>query len=295
MTRAKTSFRRAAHRPQRAWWGPALRAGLGLAPKRAVVLEAGDNLRPARRAGPTASGLKSKPFASNRGFTLLELLIATAVGAVVLLVIQTTYFGALRLHNTTHDRIEEDLELQRALVIIRRDLAGLMLPGSTLAGHLQTENFSSFSTESFGERVGPDLYTNAGRVDGWNPFSDVQRVTYYLSTPTGTAGGNSNAKTLLRVVERNLLPVQETESGDDQVLLEGVEAATMSFYDGTGWIDTWDSEATSTLPRAIKLSIALAANVAGQSAPAPIEVIVPILVRTTTAQREEEEEAATTP
>ena len=52
---------------------------------------------------------------AQRGFTLLELLIATAVGAVVLLVVQTTYFGALRLHNTTHARLEEDLVIQRAL------------------------------------------------------------------------------------------------------------------------------------------------------------------------------------
>ena len=40
-----------------------------------------------------------------RGFTLLELIIATAVGAVVLVVIQTTFFSALRLHNTTHARL----------------------------------------------------------------------------------------------------------------------------------------------------------------------------------------------
>ena len=39
------------------------------------------------------------PEARRRGFTLLELIIATAVGAVVLVVIQTTFFSALRLHN----------------------------------------------------------------------------------------------------------------------------------------------------------------------------------------------------
>jgi type II secretion system protein J len=236
--------------------------------------------------------LRTTRSASNHAFTLLELLIATAVGAIVLLVVQTTYFGALRLHNTTHDRIEEDLALQRALAIIRRDLAGLMLPGSTLAGHLQTENFSSFTGESFGDRVGPDLYTNSGRVDGWNPFSDVQRVTYYLATATPATTGK--AKNLLRVVERNLLPVQESTGGEDQVLLEGVESASLSFYDGSGWIDTWDSEATSTLPKALKLSIVMAATGASQAGQAPIDIVVPILVRTTTAQREEEEEAAGT-
>ena len=73
-----------------------------------------------------------------RGFTLLELLLATAVAAVVLLAINTVFFGALRLHNTTHEKIDTDLVLQRALGIVRRDLAGLMLPtggeGVVLAG-----------------------------------------------------------------------------------------------------------------------------------------------------------------
>ena len=53
-------------------------------------------------------------FRSLRGFTLLEILIATVVGAIVLLVINATFFGALRLSNTTHDRIASDLEVQRA-------------------------------------------------------------------------------------------------------------------------------------------------------------------------------------
>ena len=51
---------------------------------------------------------------STRGFTLLELLIATAVSAIVLLAINTTFFGALRLHNTTHENIDSDLTQQRA-------------------------------------------------------------------------------------------------------------------------------------------------------------------------------------
>jgi hypothetical protein len=46
------------------------------------------------------------------------------VGAVVLIVIQTTFFSALRLHKTTHERIDEDLVVQRTLGIIRRDTAG---------------------------------------------------------------------------------------------------------------------------------------------------------------------------
>ncbi len=227
---------------------------------------------------------------SARGFTLLELLISTAVGAIVLLVIQTTYFGALRLHNTTHARIDADLVVQRTLGIIRRDLAGLMLPGGTLSGQLQTTVFSAMGEGNYGDRVSPDIFTNSGKIDGWNPFSDVQMVAYYLAaSSTGTSG-----KDLVRVVTRNLLPAQDTEP-EQQILLSGVESAAMLFYDGAGWIDFWDSEATSTLPAALRLSLVMASGDGSGSGNAPIDLVVPVLAKTTTSQTQAEEESMPIP
>lgn len=255
------------------------------------------SFRRSRRGNETERAVDPSRSASSprrlrtRGFTLLELLISTAVGAVVLVVIQTTFFGALRLHNTTHERIDEDLALHRALTLIRRDLAGVMLPPGanavgTLAGPFQTENFSTLEGDSYGERVSPDLFTTTGRVDGYNPFGDVQRVAYYLQAESGGAGSK-----LVRVTARNLLPVQEIMA-DEQMLLEGVTAVSLSYYDGAGWMDTWDSTVTSTLPKAIRFSLTLAQKDASQVAPAPIEMVVPVFVVTTTQQREEEEAAA---
>jgi type II secretion system protein J len=221
------------------------------------------------------------------GFTLLELLIATAVGAVVLVVIQTSFFGALRLHNTTHARAEADLSLQRALGIIRRDFAGLMLPGGVLSGQLQTTVFSSSLGDSFGERVTPDLFTTSGKVDGWNPFSEAQMVAYFLA-PTHDGSG---AKDLVRAVKRNLLPVQD-QPGEPQVLLRGVMEATLEFYDGAGWIGEWDSESTSMLPNALKLRLVLATEAGQRASTEPVELVVPVLVKTSASAAAEAAEAA---
>ena len=207
------------------------------------------------------------------GFTLLELLIATAVGAIVLIVIQTAFFGALRLHNTTHAHIEADLAVQRALSIVRRDFSGLMLPGGPLSGQLQTTTFSSTMGDSFGERVSPDIFTNSGKIDGWSPFSEVQMVAYYLA-PASEGGEGKN---LIRATKRNLLPVQDA-AGDPRVLLHGVLEAAVEFFDGTTWTDVWDSETSQSLPTALKLRLVLAPPDRTQAASAPIELIVPILV-----------------
>jgi type II secretion system protein J len=173
---------------------------------------------------------------SNRGFTLLELLIATAVGATVLLVINATFFTALRLYNGTHDSLDRDRMLERTLAIVRRDISGIMVPGGVLSGQLQTTNFSSTVQQTEGDRITPDFYTSTGRVDGWTPFADVQMVAYYLAPSTD--GGNS--RSLVRAVSRNLLPTQ-TETPEEQVLMTGVADASVMFYDGSGWTEEWDS------------------------------------------------------
>lgn len=226
-------------------------------------------------------------FYTRGGFTLIELLLGIAVGAVVLVVIQTTFFGALRLHNTTHARIDSGLEVERALGIVRRDLAGLMLPGGTLTGHLQTTNFSSTMTGFSGERVSPDFVTNSGKIDGLSPFAEAQQVAYYLAPSEGSNG----LKDLVRLVNRNLLPVQELIP-HELVLLRGVLEASVLFYDGFGWTDGWDSEATSTLPTALKFSLTLASPDGAQRPLAPMELVVPVMATTTATQAQTLEEAA---
>lgn len=226
---------------------------------------------------------------SRGGFTLLELILATAVGAIVLLVINATFFAALRLHNTTHDKIDRDLVLQRTLAIVRRDLEGIMLPPAaqstavTLASQFVSDTGVTTDADANGQRVSPDLYTNSGRIDGWSQFADAQRVAYYL-TPAADGGLTKN---LVRVVTRNLLSVDEPIT-DDQTLITGVRSATMAFYDGTDWTDTWDSSATSTLPSAIKLTLVLepADLAATRADPGPVELIVPVVVTTTTSAQD---------
>lgn len=224
------------------------------------------------------------------GFTLLELILATAIGAIVLIVINTTFFAALRLHNTTHQKIDDDLVIQRTLGIVRKDLAGIMIPANPqattnkLSGQLTTEATSTNELDGTSERVTPDLYTNSGKIDGWTPYADVQMVSYYLSpTPGGAA-----TKDLVRVVTRNLLAANDT-TVETQTLLTGVSSAAMSYFDGENWLEVWDSTTSSSLPSAIKFSLVLTPHPsdAANSDASPIELVVPVIVKTTTTLQQE--------
>lgn len=242
---------------------------------------------------------ESTSFPSAAGFTLIEMIISISIAAIVLLVINATFFGALRLHDATHARIDEDLVLQRTLGIIRHDLEGLVLPPSatstttTLAGQLQTTVAATTSLDGTNaERVTPDLTTSSGRIDGWTAFSDVQRVAYFV-TPDANGGDTKN---LVRVVTRNLLPVDSEPQDETQTLLTGVTDAEITFFDGADWTDTWDTTETSTLPSAIKFSVTLAPRGTTTSGanPAPIDLVVPVLVTTRTSAQQTAAAASST-
>src|SRR5437870_12733619 len=64
-----------------------------------------------------------------RAFTLIEVMIAMAVFAIVLAAINGIFWGALRLRNKTVESIDAALPKERALAIIRSDLANIVPPG----------------------------------------------------------------------------------------------------------------------------------------------------------------------
>jgi general secretion pathway protein J len=221
-----------------------------------------------------------RPVRHSPGFTLLELLIALAVSAIVLAAVNGVFYGALRLRNKTAQSFEEKLPAQQAVEIIERDLKNLVPPGGLLSGSFK----SSLVTSELDPQNAMQFYTTTGVVDDTSPFGDVQKVAYVLSVPNA----NETGRNLLRAVTRNLLPVIDNELPAQQWLLSGVEEIVFTFYDGSQWRDTWDSTTpdlttglTNTLPKAIKLQVQFA-NEIGQPAKAPLEIVAPIVVTAAT-------------
>lgn len=219
-----------------------------------------------------------RPAAS--GFTLLEILIATAVSAIVLLVVQGVFFSALRLRHATDRRIDEDRPLQRTLDVIAADLRGLCVTGGTLTGEFQTDSdFGLFISSSEGTPIGPTFTTTTGRIDARTSFAEVQRVNYRLLSDANA----SESYTLLRVVDRNLLT---TTYGDplEEVLLHHVSGAGFEYFDGTYWTDSWDSSTSSSVPTAVRFWVQVIPDdgaygpIGVDSNATPTEIVVPIFV-----------------
>jgi type II secretion system protein J len=222
-------------------------------------------------------------------FTLLEILIAVAAFAIVLAAINTVFYSALRLRNSTTAAIEKALPMEHALGVIKRDLANIVLPGGTMTGTFSTTSTSN----SIAGQSSPNFYTASGMVDETSPFADVQRVSYSLVASTNRTGG----KDLVRSVSRNLLPSLQDEY-EQEWLMTGVQTMSFLFHDGIQWKDSWDSatENTSTgmsnsLPAAVKVQIQMVPeNTVGsrsRSRELPIELVVPIVVQQRTNQTQQ--------
>ena len=229
---------------------------------------------------------------SRRAFTLLEVLIAMAAFAIVLGAINSVFYAALRLRNKTAESFDQSLALQHTVALLRNDIANLLPPGGTLSGNLQTTPSTTGSGTASGLNVSaasmalvaaasrpgqssPEFYSTTAAIDETSPWSQVQRVSYYLTPSTNGLPGRD----LIRSVTRNLLPTFQEQPVQIPVL-GGVDSIFFQFHDGSQWKDTWDSatETASRLPTAVRVQIQMAAAERSKALPPPIELVVPVMV-----------------
>lgn len=218
---------------------------------------------------------RQRQFAPLRqGFTLLEVLLAVAVFAVVLAAINGVFFGALRLRNRTAESFERALPIDQAVGIIRRDLQGIVPPGGSLAGEFQTNPTTNVVLATSGTRVSPDFYTFSAQIDEQTPYSELQRVTFFLQPSTNQTPGFD----LIRNVSRDLLPVNQAQF-EEVPVLSGVQSVALQYFDGAAWQDQWDSTVTSNLPVAIRMQIVMQPD---ENQPANQAPVIEVLARVMT-------------
>lgn len=211
----------------------------------------------------------------HRAFTLLEVLLATAVAAVVLIAVQGVLAGAIRLRQQASRSSDHAYPLERALAILRQDLAHLLPPQGGFEGSLDTA--SSLSTTLPGQ-IGPEFLTAASPLFAHSPWSEAQRVAYVLSTTNVSNQSHPEARQLQRFVHRNLLPSTFDEP-ESTWLLDDVIQLEFLYHDGTQWKSDWNPTTEATpLPRAIKAQIQRAPALISDPLPPLIELVVPLLI-----------------
>ena len=210
---------------------------------------------------------------NRHAFTLIEMILAIGVAAIVLIAVNAVLFTALRLHQATVDMVDAASPIDQTVTFLRRDLQCVMTPtnGTTkvLSGDFRVGNVTSLGVA---QPVAIEMFTATGALSDSAPWADIQRVTYELKPPTDLS---ATGQDLVRSVARNLLTVTTPEV-DDQVMLSGVASIKFSCYDGAQWQDTWDTTGATSVNTNLPLAVRVDIQMSGNNNAQPVEILVPI-------------------
>jgi type II secretory pathway component PulJ len=233
-----------------------------------------------------------------RAFTLIEMILAVGITAVVMVAVTTVFFTALHLRNATQALVDSEVPLETTSTILRRDLRNVMSPTTNgiLTGDFKVGNVSS---PGIGVPVAIEMYTTTAALSANEPWGEVQKVTYELRNPMDIS---QPGKDLYRSVTRNVLATASVTLGssatpsaaaanlaggntgtidvEDQWMMGGVADFSVSCYDGNQWQTAWDTtnplSANTNLPLAVRVDIQLAGETYNSLRPEPMEFLVPI-------------------
>jgi general secretion pathway protein J len=179
------------------------------------------------------------------GFTLLELLIAVAIFALIGAMAYGGLQQVLVQQQRTGQQSQRLSDLQKSYLIMQRDLEQLV------NRKIRNEFGDQVDALVGGSGYEGVAFSRAGRS---NPAgfvrSNIQRVAYV-----------PDQETLLRRTWRVLDRAQDSQP-DDQVLVEGLQRFSMRFLDqGDEWHERWPpqvqggAEAGIDLPRAVEVQL----------------------------------------
>ena len=209
----------------------------------------------------------------NAGFTLLELTIAIAMMAIVMISLYAAMTAAFRARKAARAQVDGVASAMIALDVIGQDLQSVLPPSPTPADDAATPA----AGDEGGPMVGPFVGTVAGGPTGpaasVNFFALGRDDTAAASTDDAadaidpTSNGvrqielaldtDATPPRLVRRIRRNLLSDGALDV-QDEPLLSGVRAFGLRYYDGAAWQEQWDSaQQGDVLPYAVEITLEL--------------------------------------
>ena len=199
-----------------------------------------------RRATPSARACRG-------GFTLIEVMLAVSILAVVVLLATAALRVGLRSWETGQRRVDLQQEYRALVELVSESLAGAFPYQGSLGQN--PERVVLFQGEPGEVRF----------VTSAPPLSLDAPAAPFHAVVLGRTGEDT-----LRLVER-LVPADDPFApGPERVLSRSVTRFTLAYRDESGaWQDTWDGREAAGLPSAIRFELA----VGRLSRPAPAVVV----------------------
>jgi prepilin-type N-terminal cleavage/methylation domain-containing protein len=248
------------------------------------------------------------------GFTLIEVMLASVMAAMILLAVYAVFSRAIKLRDNATARVRAYQLRARASRTIRNDLRNAWISGGVLASVLEGSPTGSDGLEAAAPGY-LKFTTTTGKDTDDDLYGDVQQVEYYIAKDNSNGASLQTGK-LVRILTRDLLDSSTQQTENQELVLANVKSFTVAFWDGTQWQDSWQftnaaasgssssnsgsgantsststsstSSGTSaglgetTVPEAVRIDIQQAA-IGNASLPPPLEITVPLSTQPFTA------------
>ncbi len=206
------------------------------------------------------SGLHSK------GFTLLELLVAMTLMVVVASCLYTALYTGFRAHRSALSAVYPTSQAMDAIALLKQDIYGVLPPTGVLAGAfvgmdlrgnkgVDADSLEFYTTQIYASKNG--IVGGIGKIE----LGLEEDLGYDLNSNRNSFRSSSNSNRnrdsykLVRKVSTNLLSPKVIDP-NEQVLCRNVVSLNLRYFDGTSWVDEWDSiEDANSLPRAVEIDI----------------------------------------
>jgi prepilin-type N-terminal cleavage/methylation domain-containing protein len=185
-------------------------------------------------------------------FTLLELLVAMVLMVVVASCLYTALHTGFRARRSAQAAVEPTALAINAIELLKQDICGVLPPGGVLAGAftgIDSAGIKGVDADSL-EFYTTHTYTGQEQLTG-----GLGRIELLLEED---AESDDGTYLLLRRVTTNLL-TPKAVAPEEHVLCRGVASLNLRYFDGSGWLDGWDSAAdANSLPLAVEIDIQIA-------------------------------------
>jgi len=186
---------------------------------------------------------------NRRGFSLLEVLVATVIFAIVIGAAYALFDSTRSMSDRAEFHASMRQEARTVLETLRGDLRGAYGSGTVFdTGLVGTQAGSEDEPRCKIDLVAVNNYT--GRAT--SPEIDVTRTNYYVYDAS-----SAEIRGLVRRKQKqltNLTTVLREEEGLEEI---GPNVAYVRFryWDGASWAESWDSTRTGTLPKAVEVTV----------------------------------------
>jgi len=187
--------------------------------------------------------------ANHRAFTIVELVVAIAVSAIVIVTVSSALSRISKTRDVARTRLEAVTRANAALDAIRRDLSSVVRDGDLFFTRILLRNAPTFSEYGAVDRDEILVYNNRLRP--------MRRDEY--------AGEGGEYESQYRIEEdressvlwmrRDSVPDEMGEGGGMAVpVIDGIVGLQIQAYDGESWYDDWDSDLFG-LPWALRVTV----------------------------------------